>query len=161
MAHDTTNGRIDNGLIISSKDGGDRMLGNRKRLSDAQKSIKGLIERYRYLRNDFILATAEQPYEDIMSRFETVLKNLEAQIKKLAIGHRYEGDFYIRKSYTTPDEYIKIDNGAIFMREDLVSWSVERGESGETYYGYHRTIYKSITPTMALINREDGKLVYE
>ena len=59
---------------------------------------------------------------------------------------------------STHDEKFEM-NGAIFMREDLVSWTIEKSElNGE--YGYIRAVYKEPNPQSKIIDRSDATPVY-
>ena len=76
----------------------------------------------------------------------------------MPIGYRYTAVFYIKNSYSSaPSTFTKCD-GVVFMREDLVSWQIEKGtESPDP--SYHRNIYKEPKEGCEL-KREDAEPVY-
>ena len=63
---------------------------------------------------------------------------------------------YLKKPYTIPAEFEKC-KGSLYMRENLVSWQIEK-EDGKLDYTYYRAVYKK--PHGELIKREEAKPVY-
>lgn len=59
----------------------------------------------------------------------------------MPIGFRYTGTFYTKNSYTIPPTFEKHE-GAVYMREDLMSWQIEEEETENQGYTYRKNIYK-------------------
>lgn len=115
------------------------------------------------------LKTLKSNYEGILKDSATVvnienLKSIDPFLaltelltkaqKSLPIGYRYTGPFYIKQC----EQYIKHD-GVLFMRENLVSWIIEKGTDRHDPC-YHRNIFKQPEEGCEL-KKEDAELVFE
>ena len=106
----------------------------------------------------FINESSEKKYEKAIGYVKSIMSKLEDKCDKLPIGHRYTGTFYLKKPYTIPYEAIKI-KGAAFLREDLVSWTIESDNEYAKNLGCFRSVYKDKKMTTTL-QREDGEVVF-
>lgn len=87
------------------------------------------------------------------------LERIDEDIKKLPVGHRYTGTYYVRKPHTIPVEAGKYE-GSAFMREDLVTWKHE--EEGKQFWelSYKKDIFRD--PELRIpIEREEGQPVFD
>jgi len=115
------------------------------------------------------LKTLKSNYEGILQDSATVvnienLKSIDPFLaltelltkaqKSLPIGYRYTGPFYIKQC----EQFIKYD-GVLFMRENLVSWIIEKGTDRHDPC-YHRNIFKQPEEGCEL-KKEDAELVFE
>lgn len=115
------------------------------------------------------LKTLKSSYEDILKDisqiidienlkrldpFFDLLEILKKEQKSLPIGYRYTGPFYMKKL----DQFIKYD-GVLFMREDLVSWTIEKG-TNDYDPCYYRNIFREPKDGCEL-KREDAEPVFE
>ena len=77
----------------------------------------------------------------------------------MPIGHRYTGTFYLKQAYSVPAQSVKI-TGSAYMKEDLVSWSLDADDPKMNDYSYHREIFKDKN-LKTLIKRDDADPVFE
>ncbi len=97
--------------------------------------------------------------DEIQKYLNSIAKKVSKKIIDMPLGHEYKGTFYIRKPYTVPTTSIKVV-GAAYMREDLVSWSIEAKDESLNLYGYYRDIFKDPDLTQP-ISREEAKPVFD
>ncbi len=119
-------------------------------------SVEHLKRQYVYMAKNIIEITCQADYDRTIKHYDHLITALTEEIKTLPIGHRYTGTYYIKKPYTIPVEFVAC-SGSLFMRENLVSWQVEK-EQGVYDYPYYRAVFKE--PHGAQIRKEDGELVY-
>ena len=86
--------------------------------------------------------------------FLELIELLTKEQKSLPIGYRYTGPFYIKQG----EQFTKYD-GVLFMRENLVSWIIEKGTDRHDP-GYYRNIFKEPKEGCEL-KKEDAELVFE
>ena len=128
---------------------------NRKNLEQKIRDLNELMRRLEYEKDFLVKSKGEGEYLHFANYLQSSIDVLEAKKKKLPIGHRYTGTFYLRVPYSSPARTERFE-GSIFMKEDLVSWHREH----EDAYGYHRAAYKD--PEMKEeIQRTDGEAVFE
>lgn len=130
-----------------------------KHLRETLGSIKWLKERHEYYAKELIRLGGEQRYKQTDLFYADVISKLREEIKELPIGYRYTGTFYLRKPYTLPVEFEEI-TGSVFMREDLVSWQLEK-EDGRLDYTYYRSVYKEPNMLSEVLTREEAEPVYK
>ena len=106
-----------------------------------------------------IRESSEKEYGKAIGYVKSIISKLENKCDKLPIGHRYTGTFYLKKPYTIPYEAIKI-KGAAFLREDLVSWTIESNDEYAKNLGCFRSVYKDKKMNTTL-QRDDGVAVFE
>jgi hypothetical protein len=135
------------------------MTNNFKDTQDTLRGIEFLKDRHSYFAKEFIRLAGEKTYQKSLDFYDDIMAKLKQELQTLPMGRRYSGTFYIRKPYTVPIQFEKIE-GSAFIREDLVSWKIEpKDKSKEQFYGYHRVIYKK--PDLNTeIKKEEAKLVY-
>ena len=121
-------------------------------------NIKFLKHKYENSKNDIIRLTSHTEYEQTIKHYDAIIEKLSTELIALPIGYRYIGIFYIKNSYTVPAKFERHD-GVVYLREDLVSWQIEKGLNRPDY-GYHRNIFKNPTDG-AELKREDAEPVYE
>ena len=96
--------------------------------------------------------------DEITQQFDECLEILEKKFLELPIGHRYEGDYYMKKpGMAYPPEFEKC-SGALFMREYQVSWFEDNNDKHYSF-SYLRNVYKEPDVNQKL-KREDGKAVF-
>ena len=131
---------------------------SRKYVNALIYSIKFLKNRYEYTSNDIQRVTSKAEYEQTIQHFDKLIANLNEELKTLPIGFRYTGVFYVKNSYSgVPTSFTKCE-GVVYMREDLVSWQIEKGTQTPDP-SYHRNIYKEPHEGCEL-KREDAQPVY-
>ncbi len=131
---------------------------SRKALIKTYNAISSLKERNEYLKEALINLKPADEFNKLLSYYDGAMSKLAEMINALPIGYRYEGTFYIRKPYSIPIEFIRIE-GAVFLREDLVKWTIEN--SGEEYdYSYFDKVYKSPSLNAELITKNDTQPVF-
>ena len=129
------------------------MKGARHEVYVKTNSIKNLIQQVEHVKD-----VLPRP-DDIVRQFKECLALLERKSKELPIGHRYEGEYYIKKpGMTYPPEFEK-RCGVLFMRENQVSWFEDK-EDRHFDKGYLRSVYKEPDLNKRLY-REDGIAVFE
>lgn len=134
-------------------------MGKRKHVRETINNVKSLKDRHEYLEKELVRLEGQASFDAMGKFYDDALDKLSQELYSLPIGNRYTGIFYIKKPYTVPTEYIKIE-GSAFLREDLVRWQIENLEK---YRGsYFRAIYKNPNDKKeSEITREDGGLVYD
>jgi len=130
---------------------------SRKYLYSTILSIGSLKNKYEYAEKDIKRATSQDEYEQTIKHYDKLIANLTKELMSLPMGYRYTGIFYIKNSYNIPATFIKHE-GVVFMREDLVSWQIEKGLERPDP-SYHRNIYKEPRDG-AELKKEDAKPVY-
>ena len=100
------------------------MKRNRKKVNDLIYSLSSLRERNKFWKNEFIELVGEQGFDQLREIYDNAIDKLTQEKKALPVGYRYTGEFYVKKPYSTPILYEKV-NGSAFMREDLISWRIE------------------------------------
>ena len=130
---------------------------SRKYLYSTILSIESLKNKYEYAEKDIKRATSQDEYEQTIQHYDKLIANLNKELMLLPIGYRYTGTFYIKNSYNIPAIFTKHE-GVVFMREDLVSWQIEKGPERPDP-SYHRNIYKEPCEG-AELKKEDAKPVY-
>ena len=129
---------------------------SRKYLYSTISSIEFVKVRYESASKDIQRVTSKEEYDQTIKHFDTLIANLNKELTTLPVGYRYIGILYIKNSYTIPATFEKHD-GVIFMREDLVSWQIEKGTE-KPDPSYHRNIYKEPREGCEL-KREDAEPV--
>lgn len=120
--------------------------------------IKKIKERYLSIEKDMVsILSNKTEYDNTVAHYDHVIADLETELKNQPIGYRYTGEYYLKKPYVMPAEYMK-GSGSLFMRENLSSWQVET-EPGVYDYSYHRAVYKQLDGP--LLTREDAEPVYQ
>jgi hypothetical protein len=133
------------------------MSNDRKNAERVLSDLKSLKERYKYLEKEVIDLSSETEYEQTIHYYDKLIINITNKLLSFPIGYRYIGAFYLKKPNIIPSEFEKHE-GAVFMREDLVSWLIEKGlESPDP--SYHRNVYKEPRDG-AELKREDANPVY-
>ena len=128
---------------------------------DTLSSIQWLKDRHVHFEEEPIRLGGQKPYEQTTRFYTDVIKKLTDETRLLPIGYRHIGTFYLKKPYSVPIEFIKME-GSIFMREDLVSWQIEKTDDIKNQFylgGYCRTLYKQPDLNTAF-TREDAVPVY-
>ena len=119
-------------------------------------SIKHTKERYVYFEKEFISLSNEAEYNRTVEHYDQLILALTKEIYELPIGYRYTGTYYLKKPYTIPAEFEE-GYGSLYMKENLVSWQIEK-EPGVCDYAYYRAVFKK--PNGAQITKEDAEPVY-
>ena len=130
---------------------------SRKHIYATVSSIEFVKSRYESVSKDVQRTTSPEEYDQTIKHFDKLIANLNEELQSLPIGYRYAGIFYIKNSYTIPATFQKYD-GVVFMREDLISWQIEKGTERPDP-SYHRNIYKEPREGCEL-KREDAEPVY-
>lgn len=130
---------------------------SRKYIYNTILNIESLKRKYVYTAKHIIRATSQSEYEQTIKHYDKLIENLKKELFLLPIGYRYTGVFYIKNSYNIPTIFTKCD-GIVFMREDLISWQIEKGTKRPDP-SYHRNIYKKPLDGCEL-TREDADPVY-
>ena len=131
------------------------MFKSRQYVKSLIRSVEQLIDRHDYIKKDLAELSTRKEVEEIQLFYSNTLERLNKIKKSLPIGNRYTGTFYVKKPYSCPTEYQKIE-GSAFMREDLVSWDIENSEDS---HGYYRAIFKTADEEN-IITREECEEVY-
>lgn len=127
-------------------------------ISELLTKIKKIKERTLSTEKELVsILSNKAEYDQIIAHYDHVITDLEKELKNQPIGYRYTGDYYLKKPYVMPAEFIK-GSGSLFMRENLSSWQVET-EPGVCDYSYHRAVYKQLDGP--LLTREDAEPVYQ
>ncbi|MDC0535501.1 hypothetical protein OAO18_06795 [Francisellaceae bacterium] len=130
----------------------------RKDFQAKKERIERMIHQCNYNKETLVSTLGEYDFQSIIQKFTDSVALLEKEIQSIPIHHEYNGTFYLRKPYTEPLEVIKVINGKIIMREDLVTWKVYLPD-GE-YYGLARLVYKD-KELRTSFKREDGHPILE
>ncbi|WP_192485247.1 MULTISPECIES: hypothetical protein [Cysteiniphilum] len=134
-------------------------LAQRKNLKADISTLSQITHLLNYKKKTFIEHSSETDFNNALDYVNKTIAKLENKRQKLPIGHRYTGVFYLKKPYTVPSEAVKI-KGSAFMREDLVSWTIESDDEYVNNVYYVREVYLDKEMTKAL-KREDCKAVFE
>ena len=135
------------------------MINSRKHAKNTLRSVRSLKEKHEYLKEYHVRLMGQSAFDQMQSSYDEFILKLVEAIKKLPIGNRYSGTFYVRNPYSVPIEYDKID-GTAFMPENLVSWKIENIEKYK--YSYARAIYREPNDNAENeIKREDAEPVYQ
>ena len=129
---------------------------NTKTNIDSLNRISYLLD---YNKETLLSESSESSFNHASDYIKSIAGKLEGRKNKLPIGHRYTGTFYLKKPYTLPSESVKI-KGSAFMREDLVSWTIESDNEYAKNVYYVRDIFKEKAMKTTL-KREDGEAVFE
>lgn len=132
------------------------MKKTRSNLINLRAHVKYMKEAYASKEKDIIEFSDQAEYDRTIKHYDDLMTTLTKEIQMLPIGYRYIGTYYLKKPYTMPPEFEE-HTGALFMRENLVSWQVEK-EPGKYEYSYYRAVFKK--PYGDLITRADAKPVY-
>ena len=130
---------------------------NRKYIYSTILNLESLKRKYEYAVKDIVRATSQDEYEQTIKHYDKLLENLNKELLLLPIGYRYTGVFYIKNSYNIPATFEQHE-GVVFMREDLISWQIEKGLERPDL-SYHRNLYKNPSEGGEL-RREDAEPVY-
>ncbi len=133
------------------------LMQSRKYVYSIISSMEFLKSRYESASKDIQRATSKDEYDQTIKHLDKLVANLNKELISLPIGYRYTGIFYIKNSYNISAAFEKHD-GVVFMREDLVSWQIEKGTERPDP-SYHRNIYKEPNEGYEL-KREDAEPVY-
>ncbi len=99
---------------------------SRKYLNNMLFNIKSLKNKYEYAAKDIIRATQDED-EQTIHHYDKLIVNLTKEFMSLFIGYnRYTRTFYIKNSYNIPAIFTEYE-GLVFIRENLVSWQIEKG----------------------------------
>ena len=134
---------------------------SRKAVQERYYALRLLLERIEISKNAFESIDEGEGYQLIFNTTKATMEKQKALRDSLPTGHRYQGDFYIRKPYSNPVVAVPI-KGVIFLREDLVSWRIEssEGDVHKQYSSYYRDINKDKNLTTR-ITKDDATLVYD
>ncbi|WP_192485155.1 MULTISPECIES: hypothetical protein [Cysteiniphilum] len=135
------------------------MIGERKNLKADISTLNQITHLLNYKKKTFIEQSSEDDFNNTLDYVNKTIAKLEDKRQKLPIGHRYTGVFYLKKPYTIPSEAVKI-KGSAFMREDLVSWTIESDDEYAKSVYYMRDVYLNMEMTVKL-TREDCGEVFE
>jgi len=119
-------------------------------------SIKHTKERYVYFEKDIIPLSNQAEYNRTVEHYDHLILALTKKIQTLPIGYRYTGTYYLKKPYTMPAEFEE-GSGSLYMKENLVSWQIEK-EPGVCDYAYYRAVFKK--PYGAQLTKEDAEPVH-
>ena len=133
------------------------MKKTRTNLINLRTNVKYMKDAYASKEKDIIEFSEQAEYDRTIKHYDDLIASLTKEIQMLPIGYRYTGTYYLKKPYTMPPEFEE-HIGSLFMRENLVSWQVEK-EPGKYEYSYYRLVLKS--PHGEQITRADAKPVYE
>ncbi len=132
--------------------------GDLKRLRTAMSRVHTLIHLVNVDEESLTEFASEDEYQQIIKTLERAVSGMKEKAKTLPLGTRYSGTFYIRKPYTMPTESVQV-TGSAFMREDLISWSIDESVRPDFVYGVLRDIFKD-KELKEPIKREEGELVF-
>ena len=119
-------------------------------------TIKYSKDRYVYMEKDIISLSNQAEYNRVVEHYDNLIMALTKHIQALPIGYRYTGIYYLKKPYTMPAEFEE-GSGSLYMKENLVSWQIEK-EPGVCDYAYYRAVFKK--PYGAQLRKEDAEPVY-
>ena len=131
----------------------------RKNTKTNIESLNRILYLLDYNKETLLSESCESSFDNATDYVKSIVSKLESKKEKLPIGHRYTGTFYLKKPYTLPSESVKI-KGSAFMREDLVSWTIESDNEYAKNVYYVRDIFKEKAMKTTL-KREDGEAVFE
>ena len=128
----------------------------RTEVSKLLDNMKWFKERHTFFSDDIISLSSQAEYDRTIAHYEHVIAELNKMLEKCPVGYRYTGKYFLKVAYVMPPQFEE-GNGSLFMREDLVSWQVEK-EDGQCEYSYHRAVFKE--PYGDRITRADAEPVY-
>ena len=131
----------------------------RKEIKSNRYALKSIIESINRKKKTLVEFSDEKKYSKHLQYFQNIFDQLGTQLSKMPKGHKYTGTFYVRHPYSYPAKSEKI-TGSAFMREDLVSWSIESNDEYAQNIGYVRNIFKD-EAMIILISREEGEIIYD
>ena len=134
------------------------MIKSIKYINSLMCNVKSLKSKYEDLKKEIIGLTSQQEYEQTLQHYDKLITKFKDELLTLPIGYRYTGVFYIKNSLTIPAVFEKYD-GVVYLREDLISWQIEKGLERPDY-GYHRNIFKE-PMAGAELRRADAVPIYE
>ncbi|WP_203368822.1 hypothetical protein [Cysteiniphilum marinum] len=134
-------------------------IAQRKNLKADISTLDQITHLLNYKKKTFVEQSSEDDFNSALDYVNKTIAKLEDKRQKLPIGHRYTGVFYLKKPYTIPSEAVKI-KGSAFMREDLVSWTIESDDEYAKSVYYMRDVYLNMEMTVKL-TREDCGEVFE
>ena len=132
-------------------------MSRRKELNSYVKQLQSLLRTHDYNKDTLIETSGQEAFEAYQAYIESAIEKCKIEIKKLPIGHRYTGKYFVKKPYTSPAEYECIE-GSLFMREDLITWQRESKE--DDFPVWHKVAYQDLK-SRKQITRQDGQPVYE
>ena len=106
---------------------------------------------------DIIGLSNQVEYDCTIKHYDDLITTLTKELQTLPIGYRYTGTYFLKKPYTIPPEFEE-HSGSLYMRENLVSWQIEK-EPGQCENPYYRTAFKQ--PNGSPITREEAEPVYQ
>ena len=125
------------------------MIGERKNLKADISTLSQITHLLNYKKKAFIEQSSEDDFNNTLDYVNKTIAKIEDKRQKLPIGHRYTGVFYLKKPYTIPSEAVKI-KGSAFVREDLVSWTIESDDEYAKNVYYVRDVYLNKEMTVRL-----------
>jgi hypothetical protein len=134
-------------------------IAQRKNLKADISTLNQITHLLNYKKKTLIEQSSEDDFDNALDYVNKTIAVIEDKRQKLPIGHRYTGVFYLKKPYTITSEAVKI-KGSAFMREDLVSWTIESDDEYVKNIYYVREVYLDKEMTKAL-KREDCKAVLD
>lgn len=130
---------------------------NRKEVQSLIHSMAFLKDRNTFWCDEFIRLRGEKGYQALLGIYDEMIEKLSQERDAMPIGFRYSGTFYIKKPYTTPTVFEKVE-GSAYMREDLISWDITPKMIEQ---GYFRAIYREPHDRAgSQITREEAEPVY-
>ena len=132
-------------------------MSRRKELNSYVKQLQSLLRTHDYNKDTLVETSGQEAFEAYQAYIESAIEKCKAEIKKLPIGHRYTGKYFVKKPYTSPAEYECVE-GSLFMREDLITWQRESEE--DEFPVWHKVAYRDLK-NWDQIKRQDGQPVYE
>ncbi|WP_203368834.1 hypothetical protein [Cysteiniphilum marinum] len=135
------------------------MIGERKNLKADISTLNQITHLLNYKKKTFIEHSSDNDFNNALDYVNKTIAKIEDKRQKLPIGHRYTGVFYLKKPYTIPSEAVKI-KGSVFVREDLVMWTIESDDEYVKNVYYVREVYLNKEMTVRL-KREDCVEVFE
>lgn len=133
------------------------MKKSRKHVSNLLSNVESLKTKYEHLYKELEYIISEQEYEQTIKTYDRIIEQLNKELKLLPIGFRYNGAFYLKNNYTLPATFEKHE-GAVYMREDLMTWQIEQGIENQGY-SYRKNVYKE-PKDGAELKREDAQPIY-
>lgn len=132
------------------------MQKTRRGIMNLLANIERNKEQYVSMEKDIISFSSQNEYKRSVNHYDYLIAELKKELQTFPIGYRYTGVYFLKKPYTMPPEFIE-GSGSLYMRENLVSWQIEK-EPGVCDYPYYRTVYDK--PFGKLITKEDAVPVY-
>ena len=130
---------------------------SRKHVLNLLSNVKALKTKYEHLYQDLEYLISPQEYQQSIKIYDRIIEQVSEKLKALPVGFRYKGAFYLKNSYKFPATFEQ-HNGAVYMREDLISWQIEQGLERPDC-SYHRNIYKEPQDGTEL-RKKDAEPVY-